>query len=103
MTYDELIELMLLDDPLIDRDDSYSVSDKGLIVLGQTGETAESCDLRVVIEPCGSLRAWMRDPEGLEDSFHGREWAHMTLFEPAGELETKAQLVDRLRNWVYTW
>lgn len=103
MTYDELIELMHMEDPLIDRDDAYSVGEEGLVVRGQTGETVESCDLRIVIEPCGSLRVWVRDPEGLEDSFHGREWAHMTLFEPAGHLETPAQLVDRVRDWVYAW
>lgn len=100
MTYEELVAMAKEGDPLIDvdRPDSVSITDEGLIILGQNGDGDGSgvyaSDMRVVIEPNG-FRAWMRDPEGSEgeDVFHGPVWTAEAFFEDYESLVT----------WAYEW
>lgn len=100
MTYDDLVALAKEEDPLIDPDrpDSATVTDEGLIILGQNGDGdgqgTYASDMRIVIEPNG-LRAWMRDPEGSsgEDVFHGPDWTAEAFFEEYASLV----------SWAYSW
>lgn len=100
MTYEELLAMAKEGDPLIDPDrpESATVTEEGLIILGQNGDGSGSgvyaSDMRVVIEPNG-FRCWMRDPQGSsgEDVFHGPDWTAEAFLED----------YDALVSWAYSW
>lgn len=94
-TYDALIALARDGDPLIDPDrpDSFSVTEDGLIILGQDDDNGRALDVRVVLEG-ERMRAWVRDPaEHQGEPFLGREWAGEAVFHN----------YDDLVHWAYSW